>query len=236
MQKINLEVKPRDLGEKNTRRNTNQLRSSGYIPGVLYGHGDPVQIAVEAKTFNKAILTSGTNALFTVKLGSKADLSIIKELQRDIFTRQPIHIDFQRINVKEKLEITVPIHLIGEAPGVKVAKGILQQIQRDIRLKCLPDDIPAAIDIDITKLELHHSIKVQDVMPPKGVEFLTAGDHIIVTIVSPKVEEEAPKAVAEAGAPAQPEVIAKGKKEEEGAAAPGAAAAAPAEGDKKKGK
>jgi large subunit ribosomal protein L25 len=243
MQKVELEVAPR-TEETVAHKSVNQLRREGLIPGVLYGHGDPVKIIVDAKTFHKATHGgAGTNALYTVKLGSQKDLSVIKEVQRDIITRKPIHIDFQRINIKEKLEMTIPVHTHGEAPGVKVSQGILQHIQREIRIKCLPDDIPGSIDIDISKLELHHSIKVQDITPPKGVEFVTAGDHIIVTIVAPKVEEETPKPGAElaAGAPAQPEVIAKGKKDEEGAAAAGAApakgaaAAAPAaEGDKKK--
>jgi len=218
MQKIDLEVQPRVLASKKTAAvGVNQLRKSGLIPGVIYGHGDPLKIAVDAKTFNKAIHGSaGTNALFTVKLGSKKDLSIIKEVQRDIFTRQPIHVDFLRINLKEKLEVTVPIHLHGEAPGVKLSHGILQQITREVRIRCLPDDIPALIDLDVSKLELHHSIKVQDLPPPPGVEFVTAGGNIVVTIVSPKVEEEAPKPAVEAGALAQPEVIAKGKRKRKG--------------------
>ncbi len=237
MQKIELEVVPRVIDPK--ALNVNQLRKAGQIPGVLYGHGDSVKITIDAKAFNKATHTdAGTNALFTVKLGSKKDLTVIKEVQRDIFTRKAIHVDFQRINIKEKLEVTVPVHTQGEAPGVKVSQGILQYIQREVRIKCLPDDIPTVINVDISKLELHHSIKVQDLTPPQGVEFITTGDHIIVTIVSPKIEEEAPKPGAEAvaGAPAQPEVIAKGKKDEEGVAPAAGAAPAAAEGDKKKSK
>jgi large subunit ribosomal protein L25 len=239
MQRIDLEVKPRDLGEKEVKRSISQLRKSGYIPGVVYGHGEPVHIVVDAKQFNKAIHgAAGTNALFTVIFGGKKDLSIIKEVQRDIFTRLPIHVDFLRINLKEKLEVTVPVHLVGECPGVKVGHGLLQHIQREIRIECLPDDIPASIDVDVTKLELHHSIKIQDLTPPKGVTILTAADHIVASVVVPKVEEEAPKPGAEAGATAaQPEVIAKGKKDEEGApAAAGAAAPAADQGDKKKAK
>ncbi len=230
MQKIDLEVQPREAKKETPKVGINQMRRSGLIPGVIYGHGEPIKIIVDAKTFNKAIHgAAGTNALFTVKLGSNKDLSIIKEVQRDIFSRQPIHVDFMRINIKEKLEVTVAVHLIGEAPGVKISAGVLQQISREIRVKCLPDDIPASIDVDITKLELHHSVKVADLPALKGVEYLTAGDHIVVTIVAPKVEEEAPKpGEAAAGAAAQPEVIAKGKEKEEGAAGAAPAAGAPA--------
>lgn len=234
MKRIELEVKPRDLGEKTVTRNLNQLRNEGWIPGTLYGHGEAVNIAVSAKDFTKAIHTpAGTNALFTVKLGSQSTLSVIKEVQRHILKHKPIHIDFQRINVKEKLEINVPTHVVGEAPGVKNSGGILETITREIRVRCLPDDIPAHIEVNVSHLELGRGVKVKDLAQIQGVEFLTPVDTIVVNVVAPKIEEEKTATPAEgavAGA-AEPEVIAKGKKEEgaEGATpAAGAAKGAPA--------
>ena len=101
MQKVNLEVQERDAVGKEI--NTSQLRKKGWVPGVVYGHGKPIKIAVNQKLFNKAIHTeAGIRALFNVKVGEKTSLGIIKELQRDIFTQEPIHVDFMRINVKEK--------------------------------------------------------------------------------------------------------------------------------------
>lgn len=247
MQRVELEVKPRDLGQKEKKRNLNQLRTEGWIPGTLYGNGKPAEIAVDQKSFNKAIHTkAGTNALFNVKFGTETSLAIIKEVQRHIIKHVPIHVDLKRINMKEKLTISIPAHVVGEAPGVKTSGGILEHITREIRVRCLPDDIPVTIDVDVTKLELGHGIKVKDLPALKGVEFLTAADTIIVNVVAPKVEEEKAPVAAEgaAAAGAQPEVIAKGKKEEEGAAsaaagakpAAGAAkpAAAPAKEEKKK--
>lgn len=239
MQRVELEVKPRDLGQKDVKRNLNQLRKEGWVPGVLYGHGEPTPIAIDLKHFKKAIQTkAGINALFTVKVGKEAALGVIKEIQRDLLKHHPIHVDIQRINLKEKLEMNVSVHVVGEAPGVKNSGGILETIQREIRVRCLPDDIPATIDVDVSKLELGHGIKVQDLIPPKGVEFVTPGDHIVVNVVAPKVEEVAAPAAAAVEAAAQPEVITKGKKEEgaEGAAAgtAPAAQAAPEKGDKEK--
>ncbi len=246
MQRVELEVKPRNLGD-NKKRNLNQLRAEGWVPGTLYGNGKPEEIAVDSRIFSKAIHTkAGMNALFNVKFGSETSLAVVKEVQRHILKHNPIHVDFKRINMKEKLSVNVPTHTVGEAPGVKNSGGILEHITREIRVKCLPDDIPVSIDIDVTKLELGHGVKVKDLPVLNGVEFLTNAETIIVNVVAPKVEEEkAPAADAAAAAGAQPEVIAKGKKEEEGAApaagaakpaagAPAAKAAAPAKEEKKK--
>ncbi len=232
MEKIELEVKTRDTEKKD--KNLNQLRSQGWIPAVIYGHGNPESVAIEARAFQKAIHTkAGTNALFTIKLGEKKSLSVIKEIQRHILSHQPIHIDFQRVDVKQKLEVNVPTKIVGEAPGVKGSGGILEHITREIRVRCLPSDIPAAIDVDVSRHEHGHGIKVQEITPPPGVEFVTTGDHIVVNVVAPKAEEVAPApAAATEVAGAEPEVISKGKKEEEGAAgtvpAPGGAAPAAA--------
>lgn len=234
MQRVELELKPRDLGETQ-KRNLTQLRTDGWIPGVLYGHGKPVQVAVSSKTFRAATHTkAGVNALFTLKFGGESTLAVIKEIQRHIIKHYPIHVDFQRINVKEKLEISVPTHPVGDSPGVKNSGGILEHITREIRIRCLPDDIPVSIDIDVSHLEVGHGVKVKDLPELKGIEYLTPKETIVVNVVMPKVEEEKPAAAAEgAVAGAEPEVIAKGKKPEEGAeaaapAAGGAKGAAPA--------
>jgi large subunit ribosomal protein L25 len=220
MRRVELELKPRDLGEKQIKRNANQLRSEGWIPGVLYGQGDPVKVAVNLRAFREATHTkAGTNALFTLKIGKETALGVIKEIQRHIIKHNPIHVDFQRINVKEKLELNVPAHSIGESPGVKNSGGILEHIAREVRIRCLPDDIPAVIDVDVSHLEVGQSIKVKDLPTLKGVEYLTAPGTIIVNVVMPKIEEEVKPAAALEGAEigAEPDVIAKGKKPEEGA-------------------
>ncbi|MBV9079662.1 MAG: 50S ribosomal protein L25 [Elusimicrobia bacterium] len=238
MQRVELEVKARDLGDK-VKRNLSQLRAEGWIPGTLYGHGEAQDVAVNHRTLQKALHgnKAGLNALFTLKTPSETTLAVIKELQRHYLRQTPIHIDFQRINVKEKLDVSVPSHVIGESPGVKNDGGVLEQITREIRVRCLPDDIPATIDINVSQLGLGQAIKVKDLAPIKGVEILTPPDTIVVNVVAPKVEEVAAPTPAEgaaaaAAAGAEPEVIAKGKKEEEGAegAKPAAGGAAPAKG------
>lgn len=241
MQRVELELKPRQVLETDKKLNLNQIRSTGWIPAILYGHGKPVKVAVESRAFRSATHTkAGTNALFTLKIGSETALGVIKEIQRHIIKHYPIHVDFQRINVKEKLEISVPVHTVGEAPGVKNQGGILEHITREIRIRCLPDDIPVSIDIDVSHLDVGHAVKVKDIPTIKGVEILTLQDIIVVNVVMPKVEEVKPAAGIEgaAAAAAEPEVIAKGKKPEEGAepatagaaGAPASAKGAPAAG------
>jgi large subunit ribosomal protein L25 len=194
MQRVNLEVKPRE------DKNPNHLRRDGQIPGVIYGHGKPVSVTLNAKEFAKAIHTkAGLNALFNVTVGSESALAIIKEIQRNMFTQAPTHVDIQRINVKEKLEVSVPVHAIGVANGVKNFGGIMEYILREIRVRCLPDDIPASLDVDVTNLNVGQSVKLSDITPPKGVEYVTTSDHLLINVVAPKVEEEVKP--AEAAAP-----------------------------------
>jgi large subunit ribosomal protein L25 len=146
---------------KDVKLNPNELRRQGWIPTVLYGHGEPKPGVVAEKSFLAAMHNkAGRNALFTIKIGSENTLGIIKEIQRHITSHKPIHIDFQRINEKEKIEVNVSVHVIGEAPGVKNSGGILELIQREIRINCLPNDIPTSIDVDVSKLELGHGVKV----------------------------------------------------------------------------
>jgi len=232
MQRVELEVKPRDLGEKDKVRNLGELRREGWIPGTLYGHGDAVSISVNLRTLEKAVHSSkaGLNSLFNVTAPGEKTLAVIKEVQRHYLRQTAIHIDFQRISLKEKLEVAVPTHPTGESPGVKNSGGVLEHITREIRVRCLPDDIPASIDVDVTVLELGDGIKVKDLKPINGVEFLTLPETIVVNVVAPKVEAVATPAEGAAATGAEPEVITKGKKDEEGAAAPaaGAKGAAPA--------
>jgi large subunit ribosomal protein L25 len=134
--------------------------------------------------------------------------------------------------MSEKIEISVPIHVVGEAPGVKVSGGTLEHLTRSLKVRCLPSNIPQMVEVNVSTLEIGQSILVKDLKPIEGVEILTDVGLIVVNVVVPKVEEEvAPAAAAVPGA-AEPEVIAKGKKEEEGAEGEAAKPAAGADAKK----
>lgn len=242
MKEIVLEAESRTQATKGA---INIMRQSGRVPGIAYGDkGAPVTLSVDAKSV-QAILHSegGRNALISLKIGGTSHPVLIKEIQRHPITRALQHVDFHRISLKQKIEAKVPLHTKGEAPGVKVGGGVLEYVSRELRVRCLPTEIPASLDLDISNLQVGQSIRAKDVVLPKGVELVMDGESVIVHVVTVHVEEApaTPEAAAAAAAAttAEPEVIKKGKVEEgaEGAAAPAGdkkAAAAPAKPEAKK--
>ena len=232
------------LREQLSRGKLSDLRKGGGIPAILYGgakvkesnKGQQTLLTVNEKTFIKMLEKEGANVLLELKVGTEKMNVVIKEIQRDYITRKLIHVDFQKVDMAKKLEASVPLHLVGEAPGVKLHGGILEHIAREVRVSCLPKDIPHQIDVDISKLDIGGGLTVADLPALAGVQILTDPHQLVANVVAPTILEEAP--AAEAVGTAEPEVIAKGKKPEEGeegAAAPTAGAkgttpAAPAKG------
>jgi large subunit ribosomal protein L25 len=146
---------------------------------------------------------------------------LVKEYQRDPITQALLHADFYQLAMDKAIVVTVPVSLRGEARGVKVGGGLLDFVTREIQVECLPADIPEHIDVDVTNLELHGSIRLRDVITDAKWKPVTDGDTMLVHVVMPKAEESAQAAAVEGAAPAagaEPEVIKKGKtdKEEEG--------------------
>jgi large subunit ribosomal protein L25 len=133
-----------------------------------------------------------------------------------MISQKPVNIDFQAISATEKLEVNVHIHIVGIAPGVKMAGGILEHVLRDIKVKCLPKDIPQFIEVDVNSLQIGQQITVAGLPQLSGVEYLADVHQTVINVVAPTILEEKP-AEGAAGAAAEPEVIAKGKKPEEGA-------------------
>jgi large subunit ribosomal protein L25 len=236
MNEIVLEAEPRTLTTKGAVK---ALRQKGKIPAVAYGDKEtPLAVALDEKAI-LAILHSkgGRNALINLKVGGGSHPVIIKEIQRHPITRALWHVDFHRISLKKKIETRVPVRVKGEAPGVKVGGGVLEHLVREVRVRCLPTEIPAFIEADISNLQLNQGVRAKELQPPKGVEVLMDAESVIVHVLTIKVVEETPVAeAAVAGVEAvEPEVIKKGKVEEgEEGAAPAAAGAKPAAaGDKK---
>jgi large subunit ribosomal protein L25 len=236
MEEIVLQAEKREV---TTKGDVKLMRRTGRIPAVTYGDNEaPVTLSVDEKGL-LAVLKSerGRNSLINLKLGSSSHPVLLKEIQRHPITRALWHVDFHRISLKKKIETTVPVHVKGEAPGVKLGGGILEHVLRDLRVRCLPTEIPAAIDADVANLQINQAIKAKDLPLPNGVELLTDPEGVILHIVSPTILEEPAAGAAVPGAAAaaaEPEVIKKGKIDEtaEGAAATGDKKAAPA-GDKK---
>ena len=214
-----LDVVKREGRGKNA---ANRLRASGKVPAVVYGtasNGKPPEgVAVEVDP--KAVLRilhsdSGANTLITLKLDGNQSRVMVKEYQLDPVTHQLLHADFYQLAMDKAITVTVPVLIKGEAKGVKVQGGLLDFVTRDIQVQCLPTDIPEHIDVDVTELMLHQSIRVRDLASDPKWKALTDGDAMLVHIVMPKAEESAAAAETEAApAVAEPEVIKKGKTEE----------------------
>lgn len=200
-----------------------KIRTQGFIPAVVYGKGaKTLSLSVSGKEFHKVISgAAGANVIINLKIEDGKTLPVLThEIQRNPINDEILHIDFHHINMDEKIKAKVHVVLTGEAVGVKEDAGILVHSLREVEVKCLPGDIPDKIELDIKNLRINDAIRVSDVPPSKGVEFLTDGQEVIVTVAPPTKEEEvapvvAPEAAAVEGAPV-PEAGAPG------VAAPGA--------------
>src|SRR5438552_1351377 len=222
-----LEATVRESRGKNEARRT---RADGKVPAVLYGiagsgKAEATASAVEPKALTKILHSeAGANTLISLKLaGTKGDTRVlVKDYQLDPITHQILHADFYRIAMDKVLHITVQVTVKGEAPGVKQQGGILEYVHRQIEVECLPGDIPEHIEINIGELMLHQGVRVRDLPANPKVKLVTDADTMLVHVIMPKAEEVAtPAATAEGAAvvaapvaPAEPEVIKKGKKEE----------------------
>lgn len=215
-------------GKNEARR----LRVAGNIPAVIYGaFKDPIAVTVNPKDVTRIIRgKSGHNAIFDVEVaGGERTPVILADENYDPITSRLIHVDFRRIDMSRKLRVAVPIHIAGEAKGVKQQGGILDVVTRVVEIECIPDDIPDQFDVDVTELLIGDAIRVSELALKSGVRVLTAGEAVVAHIVGVKEEVAAEAKVAE------PEVVKKGKKEEAAAApAKGAAPAKAAAPAKKK--
>jgi large subunit ribosomal protein L25 len=221
-------------GKNEARR----VRAAGRVPGVLYGAKKAtVAVTLDPKQIMRILHSeSGHNTIFDVQVGNEKAKVMIVDWQRDPMHGKLLHIDLKRIAMDEKIRVQVPIHLTGEAEGVKQQGGILDQVLREVEVECLPGDIPSHIDADITHLVFGTVLRVSDLPHAGKLKFLTDETQTVAHITSVKEEVvPTPEAVAEAAAaaPAEPEVIKKGKQEtEEEAAAAAAEEPKKAEGKK----
>jgi large subunit ribosomal protein L25 len=200
------------------------MRQQGRIPAVLYGGKDGAEpVSVNPKELSRLLHSqSGVNTLIALKLEGAGDTRVmVKEYQLDPVSHKLLHADFYRIAMDKVLRVTVPIHLTGEAKGVKAEGGIVDFVHRDIEVEVLPADIPEHITVDVTELGLHDGVRVRDLPTGGKWKAVSEADMLIVHVVAPKAEPEPAAADAAAAAaatpvaPAEPEVIKKGKVEKE---------------------
>ena len=202
---------------KNDARRT---RRDGMVPITVYGGGGETVAAVAPLRDLAAILRSesGRNTIFTIEVdGIGASEVMFHDRQIDPIRGRLMHADLTRLVKGQKIEVTVPLHLTGEPIGVKEKQGVLEQIIREIQIKCEPRQIPDTLDVDVSNLDVHDVLHVSDIPVAEGIEILTDAEVVIATVGIVR-EEEVAATPAEGEEPAEPEVIGKGKKEEEGEA------------------
>ena len=203
---VNVKHRP-ELGSRANKR----LRDAGFLPGVIYGHKQAVVPVTLPRKEVANHIQHGAH-LFSLSLGEQKETVLIKEVQYDHLGIEVLHVDFARVDLNERVKITVPLELKGTAKGVADG-GILQQLIADLDIECLVTDIPDAIRYNVSELALNGILHVKDVPLPPNVKALQDGDFIVAT-VKEIVEQAATTAAAEGEA--EPEVI--GRKAEEPAA------------------
>ena len=201
-------------GKNDARR----VRREGMVPITVYGGGAETVAAVAQARDLAAILRSesGRNTIFTIEVDGHGESEVMfHDRQIDPVKGRLIHADLTRLVKGQKIEVTVPLHLVGEPIGVKEKQGVLEQIIREIEIRCEPREIPDTLEVDVSNLDVHDTLHVSDIKVSEAVEILTDPEQVIATVGIVK-EEVAPAPAVEGEEPAEPEVIGKGKKEEEG--------------------
>jgi large subunit ribosomal protein L25 len=221
METVALELESREGTGKELAK---KIRRAGRVPGILYGlKNEAKSVSVDERTLSR-ILHSARHGhvMLDLKVPGEREAvkAVFREVQRDPVRLSYLHCDFQRISLKEKLHVQVPVRLEGTADGVKNFGGILDYHLREIDVRCLPTEIPNEIVVDVTPLRIGDSVRIKDLDLP-GVEILLDAERAIVTVVAPSILKEAAPAAAEGAAegaaeePTEPELIKKPKKTEE---------------------
>ena len=227
METFTVEGKIREGRGKGPARRT---RLTGMVPAVLYGgKKESVSLAVNAKQVAKILRSeSGHNTIFTVQVAEGSEeKAMLKDWQVDPVSGALLHVDLFRIAMDVRMRVMVPVRTFGEPQGVKLQGGVFETVTREVEIECLPGDIPEEYKVDVTDMMIGKQFRAGDLpLDPQKVKLLTDPTRVLAHVVILKKEEEpvAAEAVAAEAAPAEPEVIKKGKKEEEGEAEAGAEA------------
>lgn len=203
-------------------------RREGFVPGVVYGHGlEAMSILLETKQLLAFLRHHGSLINLTIDGQPAADnlAALLKQTQRDPVSREVLSVDLQWVSMVEEVEVEVPVVVVGSAPGVVRDGGALDQSMHEVLVACLPGDIPEHVEIDVSSLEIGHSLHVRDMTAPPGVRIVTSAEEAVVSVLRPISKEEL-EAQLEAPEEAEAAEVAEGEE-----APAKAEEAAPAEGE-----
>lgn len=207
MEKIKLAAQVREKTGKGVAR---KLRQSGLVPAVIYGKGkDPQALVVDPQEVKNYL---AGNVIFDLDIEGLGTMpAMIKDIQKDVISGDLKHVDFLHISMDEKVTVSVPVVLVGDAPGVQEG-GVIQQLLWELEVECLPLEIPESFEVDVSNLGVGESLSVSNLQVPEGITILTSEEETIVTIVVPTTAAENEESEGEI---TEPEVIGEDKEETE---------------------
>jgi large subunit ribosomal protein L25 len=184
---VDLQAKPREERGKNAAR---RLRASGMLPAVLYGDGASTALAVPDRVVDYTLQHMGDNALYDIDLGAGGSTARIVDVQRDPVSGRLLHVDFAPVDMLERIEITVPLHVVGEAPGTEEG-GVLQQVAYEVRIETLPGDIPQELTLDVSSLGMNENLTLADLRLPEGITLVSDPEEVAAIVTAPtEITEE----------------------------------------------
>ena len=205
---VDLQARPREERGKNAAR---RLRASGMLPAVLYGDGDGVStaLAVPDRVVDYTLQHMGDNALYDIDLGAGGSTARIVDVQRDPVSGRLLHVDFAPVDMQQRIEVTVPLHVVGEAPGTEEG-GVLQQVAYEVQIETLPGDIPQELTLDVSSLGMNENLTLADLRLPEGITLVSDPEEVAAIVTAPTeiteeeleaagVVEEEPEEVVEEG-------------------------------------
>ena len=202
---VGLEAQEREGRGKNAAR---RLRASGMTPAVLYGDGESTPLSVPTKTVDYTLQHFGDNALYDIQFDGDTSTARVVDAQRDPVSGILVHVDFAPVNMRERIEVTVPLAVEGEAPGAEEG-GVLQQVAYEVQVESLPGDIPQEITLDVSNLGMNENLTLGDLTLPEGVTLLSDTEEVAVTITAPtEITEEDMEAAGIVEEPADDETAA----------------------------
>jgi large subunit ribosomal protein L25 len=205
---VDLQARPREERGKNAAR---RLRDSGMLPAVLYGDGDGAStaLAVPDRVVDYTLQHIGDNALYDIDLGAGGSTARIVDVQRDPVSGRLLHVDFAPVDMQRRIEVTVPLHVVGEAPGTEEG-GVLQQVAYEVQIETLPGDIPQELTLDVSSLGMNENLILADLRLPEGITLVSDPEEVAAIVTAPTeiteedleaagVVEEEPEEVVEEG-------------------------------------
>jgi large subunit ribosomal protein L25 len=190
-------VKRDDTGKGSARR----ARAEGRVPAVVYGQGiEPLSISVDRREFVTALHTdAGLNVLLNIDVDGSTTTALTRDIQTDPVRGTLLHADFVKIDLKQEVEVEVPVHVVGEAPGAKEG-GVLEHPLFTLHVRCLPTDVPESIEADISGLQIGDALRVAELSEGRNFTILNDPEAIVASVAQPISEEQLEAMVAEAGA------------------------------------